>query len=64
MVQVRGVVLANLRRDLKVSGQERRTQLRHELFAGVAVVPELLAAEVAIETVGMLRPVRVMPISA
>src|SRR5260370_39770284 len=58
MRQVRGVVLTRLWRDAEIRAQERGAQLSDELFTGVARVAEALAAEVAIETARMLRPVR------
>src|SRR5689334_21973884 len=43
--QVRGVVLARLRRDAEVRAQEGRAELGDELFAGVTVSPKRLLAK-------------------
>src|ERR1700730_5730253 len=49
IVDVAGVVLANLRRDLQVSTEKRGAQLGDQLLESVAFVPPPFPPEVAIE---------------
>lgn len=49
ILDVAGVVLANLRRDPQIGTEKRGAQLCDQLLEGVPFVSEALAAEVAIE---------------
>jgi len=64
VVQVSGMVVAWLRGNAQVAAEERGTDFGDQFLAGVAFVAELPASEIPVEPGRVLRPVRLMPISA
>ncbi len=58
MADVGGVIVAGFKGESEVSGQEGAAHLGDQLFAGVAGIAEGLASEVAVEALGVTRPVR------
>ncbi len=61
---VGGVVLARLKRQIKISTEERGAEFGQEFFDRVAFGPETFGAEVARQARFVCGPMRLMPISA
>src|ERR1035438_7923643 len=59
-----GVLLPRFLLQFEVGAQESRAQLGNEFLAAVTFIAPALAAEVAVEALRVLRPVRLMPTSA
>jgi hypothetical protein len=57
VIQIRGVILARDEGDPEGRAEKRAPQFGHEFLPRVAVIAEAHAAEVAVETRGVLRPV-------
>ena len=53
-----GVIVANLGRELQIGAQKRRPEFGDKLLDSVAFVAEALAAEIAVQTLLVSRPVR------
>ena len=62
--QIGGVVVAWLRRDTQVRAEIGCPDFGDQFFTGVPLVAKLPAAEIAVESRRVLRPVELMPISA
>src|SRR5262245_2509091 len=58
VIEVGSVIVTRLRRDTQIAAQEGGTDFRFQLFAGVAFIAEPLAAKLAVQAAGVLRPVR------
>lgn len=63
-LDVGGVISARLGRQLQIGAKKRCAKFRDQFFAGVTFIAPFLAPEFSVKSALVLRPVRLMPMSA